>query len=108
MGFANTARQLEAYTRRTELPFLMLHGGYEQEKIIREGIFKRVEPPRSRFGFALDRKHEFDLAFIRHVSRTEEVLREFDLDVVHITGRGAPPSAGGFLGQSVSGSIPRL
>jgi len=97
-GVANTARQYEAYARRAGLPFLMLHGGYEQEKIIRDEAFARVELPRSRFGFALDRRHEFDLAFMRHVARAEDLLREFAPDVVHITG----PSDVGILGAVVA------
>lgn len=97
-GVANTARQYEAYARRNRFPFLMLHGGYDQEKLVREGNFTRIELPRSRFGFALDRKHDFDLAFVRHLGRTEELLREFGPDVVHITG----PSDVGILGALVA------
>jgi len=93
-GVANTARQFEAYARRHQVPFLILHGGYEREKIIQEGALTRVELPRSRFGFALDHKHEFDLAFLRHLARTKEIIREFAPDVIHITG----PSDVGILG----------
>jgi len=93
-GVANTARQYEAYARRNNLPWLLLHGGYEKEKVVREGDFTRVELPRSRFGFGLDRKHDFDLAFLRHLSRAGELLQEFAPDIVHITG----PSDVGILG----------
>ena len=93
-GVANTARQFEAYARRCGLPFLMLHGGYEQHKTVRDGVFTRVELPRGRFRFALDRKHDFDLGFIRHLGRVENMLRTFAPDVVHITG----PSDVGILG----------
>jgi glycosyltransferase involved in cell wall biosynthesis len=97
-GVANTARQFEAYARRKGDPFLILHGGYEQEKVIQEGALIRVELPRSKFGFALDRKHEFDLAFLRHTSRVLEILAEFKPDVLHITG----PSDVGILGAVVA------
>jgi phosphatidylinositol alpha 1,6-mannosyltransferase len=93
-GVANTARQFEAYARRHSLPFFLLHGGYEGEKVIHDGAFTRVELPRSRIGFALDRKHDFDLLFLRHLTRAEEALREFKPDVLHITG----PSDVGILG----------
>ncbi|HVH88550.1 MAG TPA: glycosyltransferase [Terriglobales bacterium] len=93
-GVANTMRQYEAYARRNGLPFLLLHGGYEQEKIVRDGAFSRIELPRGRFRFALDRKHDFDLGFIRHLSRVEEAVQEFAPDVVHITG----PSDVGIVG----------
>ncbi len=93
-GVANTARHFEAYARRQQIPFLILHGGYEREQVIQDGTITRVELPRSPIGFALDRKHEFDLAFLRHLSRTEEMVREFKPDVLHITG----PSDVGILG----------
>jgi phosphatidylinositol alpha 1,6-mannosyltransferase len=93
-GVANTTRQYEAYARRNGLPFLLLHGGYEHEKIVREGALTRVELRRGRFRFPLDRKHDFDLGFIRHLAKVEEILREFDPDVLHITG----PSDVGIVG----------
>lgn len=93
-GVANTMRQYEAYVRRHDLPFLLLHGGYDQEKIVTEAGFSRVELPRSRFRFALDQKHDFDLGFISHLGRVENILREFAPDVAHITG----PSDVGIVG----------
>ena len=97
-GVANTARRYEEYVRRNNLPWLLLHGGYEKEKVVREGAFTRVELPRSRFGFALDRKHDFDLAFLRLHSRADELLREFAPDVLHITG----PSDVGIMGAIIA------
>jgi phosphatidylinositol alpha 1,6-mannosyltransferase len=97
-GVANTARQFEAYVRRKSLPFLMLYGGYGQEKISRDGELTRVELPRSKFGFALDRKHDFDLAFLRHTSRVMEIVSDFNPDVLHITG----PSDVGIMGALVA------
>jgi len=97
-GVANTARQFEAYARRHRLPFLILHGGYDREQIVHDDTITRVELPRSPLGFALDRKHEFDLAFVRHLYRAEEIIREFKPDVLHITG----PSDVGILGALVA------
>jgi len=97
-GVANTARQFEAYARRQQLPFLILHGGYDRERIVHEDSITRVELPRSPLGFALDRKHEFDLAFLRHLFRAEDIIREFKPDVLHITG----PSDVGILGAIVA------
>jgi phosphatidylinositol alpha 1,6-mannosyltransferase len=97
-GVANTARQFEAYARRQQNPFLILHGGYDRERIVQDGTITRVELPRSPIGFALDRKHEFDLAFMRHLFHTEEIIREFKPDVLHITG----PSDVGILGVLVA------
>jgi phosphatidylinositol alpha 1,6-mannosyltransferase len=97
-GVANTARQFEAYAQRQQMPFLILHGGYARERVVQDGTVTRVELPRSPVGFALDRKHEFDLAFVRHLGRTEEIVREFKPDVLHITG----PSDVGILGALVA------
>lgn len=93
-GVANTARQYEAYARRWDMPFLMVHGGYEQEKTLHDGNFTRIELPRGPFRFALDRNHDFDLWLLRHLEKVEQLLRDFAPDVVHITG----PSDVGILG----------
>jgi len=97
-GVANTARQFAAYIRRKQHPFLMVYGGYEQEKVMRDGAFTQIELPRSKFGFALDCQHDFDLAFLRHTSRAMELVADFDPDVLHITG----PSDVGILGALVA------
>lgn len=97
-GVANTARQFEAYIRRKNIPFLMLYGGYERERVSREGGLTRVELPRSRFGFRLDCRHDFDLAFLRHTSRVMKLISEFKPDVLHITG----PSDVGILGAVIA------
>jgi len=97
-GVANTARQFEAYARRKGAPFLILHGGYEQEKVTRDGELVRVELPRGRLSFALDHKHSFDLDFLRHRKRALELVADFKPDVLHITG----PSDVGILGAVVA------
>jgi phosphatidylinositol alpha 1,6-mannosyltransferase len=97
-GVANTAKQFEAYVRRKQIPFLMVYGGYETEKVTRDGALTRVELPRSKFGFTLDRRHEFDLAFLRHTTRALQLVDEFQPDVLHITG----PSDVGILGALIA------
>jgi phosphatidylinositol alpha 1,6-mannosyltransferase len=97
-GVANTARRFEDYVQRKGLPFLMVYGGYEREKIDQDGELLRVELPRSRFGFPLDQKHDFDLAFLRHAGRMRQIVSEFKPDVIHITG----PSDVGILGATIA------
>jgi phosphatidylinositol alpha 1,6-mannosyltransferase len=97
-GVANTARRFEAYVQRKGLPFLMVYGGYEHTKIEQEGNLFRLEMPRSRFGFAIDQKHDFDLAFLRHTGRVRQAVSEFKPDVIHITG----PSDVGILGATIA------
>ncbi len=58
----------------------------------------RIARQRGRFGFPLDKKHDFDLAFWRHLNAVESVVREFDPDILHITG----PSDVGQLGTLIA------
>jgi phosphatidylinositol alpha 1,6-mannosyltransferase len=96
-GVANTSRQYEAFAQRRGLPFLTVYGGHKERTEI-EGSLTRMECARSAVGFALDKKHTFDLAFWRHYERVETAVRDFAPDIVHITG----PSDVGMLGALVS------
>ena len=92
-GVANTARQFEAYARRHDLPLTLVYGGY-QDKIVSDGNFTLVERKRSRVAFGVDKKHDFDLLFLRHSGDIAELLRRAKPDIIHITG----PSDVGILG----------
>jgi glycosyltransferase involved in cell wall biosynthesis len=92
-GVANTSRHFEAFAMRQGLPFLTVIGG-TQARQETAGSVQRMELPRGGFSFALDRKHDFDLAFLRHYDAVEAQVREFNPDIVHITG----PSDVGILG----------
>jgi glycosyltransferase involved in cell wall biosynthesis len=96
-GVANTARQFEAFALRRGLPFLTVHGGPGNE-IQETGSTLRVTRRRGRFGFAIDKKHDFDLAFWRHLNEVESLVRQFDPDILHITG----PSDVGQLGTAIA------
>jgi glycosyltransferase involved in cell wall biosynthesis len=99
-GVANTAKQFEAFARRRDLPFLLVHGG-DQHAATRIGRFTRMELKRGALSFALDAKHDFDLLFLRHYAAVAEVLREFRPDVIHITG----PSDNGILGALLAARL---
>jgi glycosyltransferase involved in cell wall biosynthesis len=91
-GVANTSRQFEAFARRRGLPFLVVHG-------VEEGggcasTEDRRALPRGKVCFALDKKHDFDVLFLRYLRQVEAWLREFNPDIVHVTG----PSDVGLLG----------
>jgi phosphatidylinositol alpha 1,6-mannosyltransferase len=96
-GVAETARQFEAFARRHELPFLMVHAGPHHE-IATEGSVTRVQLQRSRLKFPLDRSHQYDLLFTGHYRKIEGLLRDFHPDVVQISG----PSDAGTLGVLVA------
>ena len=94
---ANTSRQFEAFARKRGYPFLTICGG-PQDRTHTEGSATRITRRRGRIGFALDKKHDYDLAFWRHYNSAAEAVRAFDPDIVHITG----PSDAGQLGALVA------
>jgi phosphatidylinositol alpha 1,6-mannosyltransferase len=96
-GVAQTARHFEAFARRQELPFFMVHAGPHDE-VVTAGPLTRVQLQRSPVKFPLDRAHDYDLLFLRHFRKLEPMLREFRADVVQITG----PSDSGTLGAYVA------
>ncbi len=96
-GVAQTSRQFEAFARRQELPFFMVHAGARNE-VTTAGPVTRVQLPRSPVTFPLDQAHDYDLLFLRHFRKLEPILREFRPDVVQITG----PSDVGTLGAYVA------
>jgi len=96
-GVAQTSRHFEAFARRQELPFLMVHAG-PQDEVSSAGPVTRVQLPRSPVKFPLDRAHDYDLLFLRHYRKLEPMLREFRPEVVQITG----PSDVGTLGAYIA------
>ncbi len=92
-GVAKTSREFEAFARRQELPFFMVHAGPRDEATV-AGAVTRLQLPRSPLKFPLDRAHDYDLLFLRHYRKLEPLLRDFRPDVVQITG----PSDVGTLG----------
>jgi len=96
-GVANTSRQFEAFARKRGFPFLTICGGPEN-RTHTEGSAVRITRRRGPVGFALDKKHDYDLAFWRHYNEAEAAVREFAPDIVHITG----PSDAGQLGAFVA------
>ena len=96
-GVAQTSRHFEAFARREELPFLMVHAG-PRDEVATSGTVTRVQLQRSPVKFPLDRAHDYDLLFLRHYRKLEPLLRDFSPDVVQITG----PSDVGTLGAYVA------
>jgi phosphatidylinositol alpha 1,6-mannosyltransferase len=92
-GVANTSRHFEAFALRRKLPFLTVLGGAKR-KIESQDSVLRVELPRGKLSFPLDKRHDFDLAFLRHYDDVEALVQSFSPDIVHITG----PSDVGILG----------
>jgi glycosyltransferase involved in cell wall biosynthesis len=96
-GVANTSRQYEAFAIRRGLPFLTVHGG-DRNQIEGAGSARRMQLRRGPIAVAFDKKHDFDLTFLRHCDAVEKAVREFNPDVVHITG----PNDVGILGTLIA------
>ncbi|MFN8686530.1 MAG: glycosyltransferase, partial [Acidobacteriota bacterium] len=92
-GVAHTSRQLDGFARRRGLPFLSVHAG-DQTGQQRTGNHVELSLKRSRVALPLDQNMSFDMAFARHWPRVVEALRQFQPEVLHITG----PSDVGLLG----------
>lgn len=93
-GVAHTSRHFEAYARRHNRSFLCVRAGQRVEPYIAEGEVSSLELPRGVFSFALEKDLRFDPAYLRHVPLIEKTLKEFQPDIIHITG----PSEVGMLG----------
>lgn len=96
-GVALTSRNIDSYARRNGLPFFSCHAGPESV-VRREGCVTTCELDLSRLSFGLERDLRFDLLFLRHRKLLERALREFQPQVVHVTG----PSHTGMLGATMS------
>lgn len=94
-GVAQTSRHFEAFAKRHDIPFLMVHAG-PRDEVTTDGSVTRVQLQRSPVKFPLDRAHDYDLLFLRHYRKLEPLLRDFRPEVVQITG----PSDVGTLGAT--------
>jgi phosphatidylinositol alpha 1,6-mannosyltransferase len=96
-GVASTSRQFAAFAKERGLPLLLVHAGPADE-VTTDGSMTRVQLRRGRCKFPLDGHHEFDLLFLRHYPRVMRIAREFNPNVIHVTG----PSDVGILGTLVA------
>ncbi len=67
-GVAMYARHFEAYAKQNQLPLLIAHAG-PKSQIVTSGSVTRVELERGPATFPLDKAHNFDLLFSRHIRK---------------------------------------
>ncbi len=96
-GVANTCRHFVAYARRTGSPMLLVSAS-DKTCITQDGSVTRLDLQRGAISFALEKDLRFDLALFRYYRRVMDALREFNPDVVHITG----PADFGMLGAAAA------
>ncbi len=92
-GVAHTSRNLDAFARRRNFPFLSIHAG-DQTQLTTTGNHIELNLKRSSVGIPIENDMSFDLFFARHWPRVISALRDFRPDVIHLTG----PSDVGILG----------
>lgn len=93
-GVAHTSRNFEAYARRNRLPFLCVRAGTRKTAFLQEDELRTLELPRSRTAIKLEKDLEFDALFWLHYDEIEWQLKQFQPEIIHITG----PSELGILG----------
>jgi phosphatidylinositol alpha 1,6-mannosyltransferase len=94
-GVAHTSRNFVAYAARAGVPFLCVRaGGREEASLTQVGELRELELARSRTAIRLEKDLQFDAIFWRHYNRIEWELKQFQPDVIHITG----PSELGIFG----------
>jgi glycosyltransferase involved in cell wall biosynthesis len=96
-GVANTSRHFEAFAAQRGLPLLLINAGPRDETLT-SGSVTRIQLRRSEISFPLDGAHQYDLAFLRHYRKIAPLVREFQPDVIQITG----PSDVGTLGAMLA------
>jgi phosphatidylinositol alpha 1,6-mannosyltransferase len=99
-GVAQTSRQFAAFAKRRGLPMLCVHAGPRTETAV-DGSVTRLALKRTSVGFRIESDQRFDLLMWRHTKLVLEKLREFNPDLIHITG----PSDIGQLGAYVASKL---
>lgn len=97
-GVAHTSRHFEAFARRRSLPFLCVRAGDRTPHLEQQGNVWTLELPRGPLSIALEKDLRFDPVFARHMPLIDEVMEQFNPDLIHITG----PSEVGLLGAALA------
>ena len=97
-GVAHTSRNFVAFAERKGLPFLCVRAGNRGEAFEQHGEMRTLELGRSRMAVGLEHDLEFDTLFFRYRDLISKTVREFQPDVIHITG----PSELGLFGAYFS------
>ena len=95
-GVAHTSRQLEAFARRRQIPFLSVHCGPVTETV-QYGEVTVMQLRRGPFSFPLDAMLDCDPFSLRYAHRAMDELRRFGAELIHITGPGDMGLLGSYL-----------
>ncbi len=95
-GVAHTSRQLEAFVRRRNIPFLSVHTG-PATQLTASGCVTTLELARGPASFELDANLDYDPFLLRHAGRVQAALQDFKPDLIHVTGPGDMGTMGSYL-----------
>ena len=95
-GVAHTARHLEVFARRRQIPFLSVHCGPKTEKL-RDGVVEIVQLQRGPARVGLDANLDYDVLLMRYARRIVAEVKSFDADLIHITGPGDVGTLGAYV-----------
>jgi len=84
-GAANVLRRLTDFAREKNHPFLCIRAG-EETRVWDEGSLKILEIRRGPLSINLDTELKFDPLFWRHKNLVNRTLKDFQPDVLHLTG----------------------
>ncbi len=97
-GAAHSCRQLVQYAARHDFPFLSVHSG-PQTQVIEQGSVIKFELQRGPATFPVDTDFGCDPLLWRYAKKVEEVLAEFQPDLVHVISPGDFSGLGVYLGR---------
>jgi glycosyltransferase involved in cell wall biosynthesis len=95
-GVAHTSRQLEAFARRRQIPFLSIHAGSKNEKST-DGAVTVIQLKRGPVRIGLDANLDYDPFLMRYAGRILSEVRSFGAELIHITGPGDMGALGCYI-----------
>lgn len=84
-GAANVIRRLTDFARQNGFPFFCIRAG-EETKFTKSGQFQILELKRNKLSFPIDGELKYDPFLWRYKKLIREKLKDFQPDVVHLTG----------------------
>ena len=93
---AHTARQLEAFARRRQIPFLSIHCGSATTKTT-DGAVTILQLKRGPLRIGLDANLDYDPLLLGYAGRVLQEVRDFGAELVHITGPGDMGAVGAYV-----------
>jgi hypothetical protein len=93
-GVAHTSRNFVAFARRRGIPMLCVRAGQKTQLCPPDGSVQALELGRSPLAVQMEKDLSFDPLFFRYSGLISSTVRDFQPDVIHITG----PSELGIFG----------